>query len=60
MLTVETRHAIDPVTARGFDTDALRQHFHVGGIFRDGEIRLIYTPLRPDDRRRRGARRRRR
>ena len=23
MLTVETRHAIDPATARGFDTDAL-------------------------------------
>jgi 4-deoxy-L-threo-5-hexosulose-uronate ketol-isomerase len=43
MLTVETRHAIDPATARGFDTDALRAHFHVGGIFRDGEIRLIYT-----------------
>jgi 4-deoxy-L-threo-5-hexosulose-uronate ketol-isomerase len=43
MLTVETRHAIDPATARGFDTDALRRHFHVGGIFRDGEIRLIYA-----------------
>ena len=43
MLTVETRHAIDPATARGFDTEALRRHFHVGGIFRPGEIRLIYT-----------------
>jgi 4-deoxy-L-threo-5-hexosulose-uronate ketol-isomerase len=43
MLTVETRHAIDPATARGFDTDALRKHFHVGGIFTPGEIRLIYT-----------------
>ena len=43
MLTVETRHAIDPATARGFDTDALRRHFHVGGIFVPGEIRLIYT-----------------
>ena len=42
-LTVETRHAIDPATARGFDTDALRKHFHVGGIFVPGEIRLIYT-----------------
>ena len=30
MLTVETRHAIDPETARGFDTETLRQHFHVG------------------------------
>lgn len=43
MLTVETRHAIDPETARGFDTETLRQHFHVGDIFVPGEIRLIYT-----------------
>jgi 4-deoxy-L-threo-5-hexosulose-uronate ketol-isomerase len=43
MLTVETRHAIDPAAARTFDTDALRRHFHLGGLFRDGEIRLVYT-----------------
>lgn len=43
MLSVETRHAIDPATARGFDTEALRRNFHVGGIFADGEIKLIYT-----------------
>ena len=43
MLNVETRHAIDPATAKAFDTEKLRQHFHVAGIFRDGEIRLIYT-----------------
>jgi 4-deoxy-L-threo-5-hexosulose-uronate ketol-isomerase len=43
MLTVETRHAIDPATARAFDTETLRRHFHVGGIFVPGEIRLIYT-----------------
>ncbi|MVA72905.1 5-dehydro-4-deoxy-D-glucuronate isomerase, partial [Agrobacterium vitis] len=43
MLSVETRHAIDPQTAKSFDTTALRKHFHVGGIFADGEIRLIYT-----------------
>lgn len=43
MLTVETRHATDPATARTFDTEALRRHFHVGGIFRPGEIRLIHT-----------------
>ena len=42
-LTVETRHAIDPETAKGFDTAALRKHFHVGGIFVPGETRLIYT-----------------
>ena len=43
MLTVETRHAVDPATARAFDTEALRRHFQVAGIFRPGEIRLIYT-----------------
>lgn len=43
MLTVETRHAIDPATAKTFDTEALRKHFHVGEMFQDGQIRLIYT-----------------
>lgn len=43
MLTVETRHAVDPATARTFDTAALRRNFHVGGIFAAGEIRLVYT-----------------
>jgi len=43
MLTVETRHAIDPRTAATFDTDELREHFQIAGVFRSGEIRLIYT-----------------
>ena len=43
MLTVETRRAIDPEAARGMGTEALRRHFHVGGLFAPGEIRLIYT-----------------
>jgi 4-deoxy-L-threo-5-hexosulose-uronate ketol-isomerase len=43
MLTVETRHAIGPAAARTFDTAELRRNFHVGGLFRDSEIRLIYT-----------------
>lgn len=43
MLSIENRYAIDPETARRFDTDALRKNFHVGGIFADGEIKLIYT-----------------
>jgi 4-deoxy-L-threo-5-hexosulose-uronate ketol-isomerase len=43
MLTVETRHAIDPATAKGLDTSGLRSHFHASGIFADGEIRLVYT-----------------
>lgn len=43
MLSVETRHAIDPAAARGFDTEALRAHFHLGALFGDGSIRLVYT-----------------
>lgn len=43
MLTVETRQAVDPAAARACDTEALRRAFQVAGIFRDGEIRLIYT-----------------
>ncbi|PRY24446.1 4-deoxy-L-threo-5-hexosulose-uronate ketol-isomerase [Aliiruegeria haliotis] len=43
MLTVTSRYAIDPETAKAMDTDALRENFHVGGLFADGEIRLVYT-----------------
>ncbi|SMX42511.1 5-dehydro-4-deoxy-D-glucuronate isomerase [Actibacterium lipolyticum] len=43
MLTVETRHAIDPNTAKGLDTTELREHFHISGLFVEGEIRLTYT-----------------
>lgn len=43
MLTVETRHAIHPTQAKGMDTDALRQNFLAEGMFRSGEIRLVYT-----------------
>lgn len=43
MLTVETRHAIDPNTAKTFDTDAIRKNFLMENMFMDGEIRLIYT-----------------
>ena len=42
-LTTETRHAIDPEAAKGFDTTALRRHFHKGGLFVDGDITLVYT-----------------
>lgn len=42
-LFTETRHAIDPATARALDTTALRAHFHVGGLFEPGEIRLTYS-----------------
>lgn len=42
-MTTETRYAIDPDAAKGFDTDALRKHFHKGDLFREGEITLVYT-----------------
>jgi 4-deoxy-L-threo-5-hexosulose-uronate ketol-isomerase len=43
MLTVQTRHAIDPASAKALDTEGLRSHFHAGGLFQGGEIRLVYT-----------------
>lgn len=43
MLTVETRHAIHPDHARQMGTEELRNHFLGEGLFRDGEIRLVYT-----------------
>ncbi len=43
MLTVETRHAIHPTQARDMWTEELREHFLTQGMFREGEIRLVYT-----------------
>ncbi|TNJ44460.1 5-dehydro-4-deoxy-D-glucuronate isomerase [Phaeobacter sp. B1627] len=43
MLKSETRYAIDPATAKTLDTEQLRDHFHVGGLFADGEINLVYS-----------------
>lgn len=43
MLTVETRHALDPENARHLDTEGLRRAFHAGGLFQPGQIRLVYT-----------------
>jgi 4-deoxy-L-threo-5-hexosulose-uronate ketol-isomerase len=43
MLTVETRHAVDPGSARALDTGGLRRAFHAGGLFASGEVRLVYT-----------------
>ncbi|WP_417249125.1 5-dehydro-4-deoxy-D-glucuronate isomerase [Celeribacter sp.] len=42
-VNVETRHAIHPEHAKGMDTAELRKHFLGEGMFKDGEIRLIYT-----------------
>jgi 4-deoxy-L-threo-5-hexosulose-uronate ketol-isomerase len=43
VLTTQIRHAIDPVTARRMDTTELRRSFHIGDLFRAGQIRLVYT-----------------
>ena len=40
---VETRAAVGPVEANGLDTAGLRRAFHAGGLFADGEVRLVYT-----------------
>lgn len=42
-LKTETRYAIDPTTAKALDTDGLRQNFHKDGLFKAGEINLVYT-----------------
>ncbi|MFC4671890.1 5-dehydro-4-deoxy-D-glucuronate isomerase [Seohaeicola nanhaiensis] len=43
MTHVETRYALDPVSARSLDTQGLRDHFHVGGLFTPGQISLVYS-----------------
>ena len=42
-LKTESRYAIDPETAKSLDTAGLRKHFHKDGLFKDGEINLVYT-----------------
>jgi 4-deoxy-L-threo-5-hexosulose-uronate ketol-isomerase len=43
MLQTHTRYAIHPATAKTLDTDQLRDHFLVDGLFADGKIKLIYS-----------------
>lgn len=43
MLTVETRHAVHEEHAKGMDTTELRRHFLFKNVFKEGEIRLVYT-----------------
>lgn len=43
MTNAETRYAIDPATSKTLDTDGLRSHFHVGDLFADGQIKLVYS-----------------
>lgn len=42
-LKTQTRYAIDPATAKALDTEGLRNHFHVGSLFKEGEINLVYS-----------------
>ena len=42
---VATRQAVDPIRAKGLDTEGLRREFLVEDLFRPGEIRLTYTHL---------------
>ena len=44
-VTVETRQAIDPYTARAFDTEQLRSQFLIEALFAPGEVNLTYTHL---------------
>lgn len=43
MITAQTRYAIDPAYSKTLDTQELRDHFHVGGLFGEGEIKLVYS-----------------
>ncbi|KAG1649672.1 4-deoxy-L-threo-5-hexosulose-uronate ketol-isomerase [Nymphon striatum] len=43
MLRTQTRYAIDPTTAKTLDTEQLRNHFHIGELFHDGAVNLVYS-----------------
>jgi 4-deoxy-L-threo-5-hexosulose-uronate ketol-isomerase len=43
MLTIDVRQATHPEHAKRYDTAELRQHFHIAGLFKPGEINLTYT-----------------
>ncbi|GGB19295.1 5-dehydro-4-deoxy-D-glucuronate isomerase [Allosediminivita pacifica] len=43
MTQAETRYAIDPATTKTLDTQGLRDQFHVSGLFKPGEIKLVYS-----------------
>lgn len=43
MYEAETRYAIDPATAKTLDTEQLRSHFHIGDLFAEGDIKLVYS-----------------
>jgi len=39
------RHAVHPDDCEIYNTALLRENFHVGGLFRPGEINLVYTQI---------------
>jgi 4-deoxy-L-threo-5-hexosulose-uronate ketol-isomerase len=43
MQTSESRYAIDPVSAKSLSTEELREHFHVGNLFEDNKVMLVYS-----------------
>lgn len=43
MLNVQTRHAVHFDQVKNMDTQELRKHFLVRGMFKEGEINLTYT-----------------
>lgn len=43
MQTSESRYAIDPVSTKSLNTEELRQHFHVGNLFEDNKVMLVYS-----------------
>lgn len=43
MTNAQTRYAVDPETVKSFDTTKLREHFHVGDLFAENELRLVYS-----------------
>lgn len=44
-MTIQTRQAISPAEAKGFDTSALRENFLIEDLFLPGEIRMTYSHL---------------
>jgi 4-deoxy-L-threo-5-hexosulose-uronate ketol-isomerase len=40
---MEIRHSIHPEDAKKYDTDRLRKEFLIRGLFKPGEVKLVYT-----------------
>lgn len=42
-VNLELRHATDPTTAKTYDTQTLRDNFHIPSLFIEGEINMVYS-----------------